>query len=144
MTDLPATAAYNAEVKAQLASGPIYYVPVETADAMRDELLEKVRLLGVCHEAALARQDEAEARVAELERAATGLVNKLRQVHDSATYQGVWTLAQLHNGPYRGPQYDEELAALASVLAAHPDAEEVSKSVLRRKALQHPDAEEKP
>jgi len=70
---------------------------------------------------------EAQARVAELEMAATALVNKLHHVHDSASYKGVWTIAQLHNGAYQGPNYADELDALEETLAwfaAHPDAEE--------------------
>lgn len=51
-----------------------------------------------------------------LKEAATRFVEKLRLVHADARYQSVWTVAQLHIGPYTGLKYDEELEALKKAL----------------------------
>lgn len=43
--------------------------------------------------------------------ALSALVEKLDLVHDDPRYEAVWTISQLHAGPYTGPQYDKELEA---------------------------------
>jgi hypothetical protein len=52
----------------------------------------------------------------EIEKAAWALVKKMDEVGNDPAYQGVWTLAQLHFGPYKGPQYVKELDALKAAL----------------------------
>lgn len=53
---------------------------------------------------------------AELVKTAQGLVDKLELIHQHPSYKGVWQIAHIHHGPYTGPQYAEEFAALKSVL----------------------------
>lgn len=53
-----------------------------------------------------------------LRAAAWALVQKLEGVHASPAYQWVWQCAQLHSGPYQGPTYEAELAALRFALAS--------------------------
>lgn len=53
--------------------------------------------------------------------AAKALVEKLRAIHDDPAYQSVWTISQLHAGPYRGPTYVSELDDLTYALE-HADA----------------------
>jgi hypothetical protein len=57
------------------------------------------------------------ARSEAVERAAEALRARLDFVHGNSIYMGVWEIAQLHRGPYRGPTYIAELEALASALA---------------------------
>lgn len=52
----------------------------------------------------------------ELYLAALALVEKMDEVGNDPAYLGVWTLAQLHLGPYKGPQYVKELEALKAAL----------------------------
>lgn len=52
--------------------------------------------------------------------AAMALRDKLKAIHDDAAYQSVWTVNQLHAGPYQGPTYTDELAALDAALDAIP------------------------
>lgn len=54
--------------------------------------------------------------------AAMALRDKLKAIHVDAAYQSVWTVNQLHAGPYRGPTYTDELAALDAALDAIPSA----------------------
>lgn len=56
-------------------------------------------------------------RHAELARLARALCEKLRSVHADSAYQDVWMSAQLHQGPYSGPTYTDELEALESYFA---------------------------
>ena len=39
-----------------------------------------------------------------------GLVDRLEEIHADPAYQTVWTVNQIHAGPYRGPTYAEALA----------------------------------
>jgi len=48
--------------------------------------------------------------------AAIKLVTKLNEVGKSPEYLGVWTIAQMHCGPYKGPTYTDELRNLKRVL----------------------------
>lgn len=64
------------------------------------------------------------ALIDELERvreALKGLVDRLDEIHADPVYKSVWTVNQIHAGPYTGPTYVEALAraraALASVTA---------------------------
>lgn len=56
-------------------------------------------------------------RIRELEEKASALVAKLRLIHGDGRYLAVWQIAQNHIGPYSGPQYEAELAALDAALA---------------------------
>lgn len=56
-------------------------------------------------------------RIEELEAAAVLLIHKLKVVHNDERYLGVWQCAQVHQGPYNGPQYEEELEGLKAVLS---------------------------
>jgi hypothetical protein len=49
--------------------------------------------------------------------AAKAFVAKLDAVMADATYQSVWVVNQMHAGPYQGPNYTAELAALRAALA---------------------------
>lgn len=49
-----------------------------------------------------------EAEVARLREAAQALVDQLDLIHADERYKAVWTLHQLHHGPYTGPQYSVE------------------------------------
>ena len=62
-------------------------------------------------------------RTERIEAAARALRDRLEVVHADPAYTGVWMTAQLHSGPYRGPQYIAELTALNKALdTAHaPD-----------------------
>jgi len=54
----------------------------------------------------------------EVREAAASLASKLHAVHADPAYAGVWAFRQAHAGPYRGPTYTDELAALDAALAA--------------------------
>jgi len=49
-------------------------------------------------------------------RASRALVDKLEEINDDPKFQSVWTINQIHNGPYTGPNYVEELSTLKTVL----------------------------
>lgn len=52
------------------------------------------------------------------------LVDRITEVDSHPEYMAVWECAQLHRGPYRGPQYEAEMNAAKAFLAtAQPDAE---------------------
>jgi hypothetical protein len=46
-----------------------------------------------------------------------GLVKALGEVHEDPYYHRVWSVHQLHCGPYKGTQYEAELKRAAAVLA---------------------------
>lgn len=48
------------------------------------------------------------------------LIKRLDFVHADGMYQSVWTLHQIHMGPYHGPRYVNELDAARAALAAEP------------------------
>jgi hypothetical protein len=50
--------------------------------------------------------------------AANALCAKMREIHEDSRYLSVFTLHQLHHGPYAGPNYVDELAALEAALSA--------------------------
>ena len=52
--------------------------------------------------------------------AARAFVAKVKAIHDAPEYQSVWTVAHLHRGPYKGPKYEAELAALEAALLPAP------------------------
>ena len=54
--------------------------------------------------------------VSKVEKAARELVEKLDKVHKNPAYVGVWTVSQIHQGPYQGPNYTEELKKLKDAL----------------------------
>ena len=54
--------------------------------------------------------------MSELREAAQALVDCLQHVHQHPDYLSVWTSNQLHNGPYKGPQYFAELNRLIAAL----------------------------
>jgi DNA repair ATPase RecN len=56
-------------------------------------------------------------RVRTLEEALRGLLDKMDQVAASPEYLSVWTIAQLHAGPYRGETWTAEFAAAHKALA---------------------------
>ena len=47
------------------------------------------------------------------------LCERLREIHDDPRYRAVWEIAQLHRGPYDGPQYEAELLELECELLKH-------------------------
>ena len=55
--------------------------------------------------------------------AAKALVNKLQQIHANPIYQGVWSIAQIHTGPYNGPTYVDELSELEKAIEAQRKGE---------------------
>jgi hypothetical protein len=79
-----------------------------------------------CHEEGLRCEREAAAFLAGAEAleavevaktAMEGLVAALDQVHEDQYYQRVWNAHQLHCGPYRGKQYENELKQAHAALA---------------------------
>ncbi len=54
--------------------------------------------------------------------ALVALVNRLREVHSDDAYKSVWTINQIHAGPYQGPTYTEELEAAMVSIACVPSA----------------------
>lgn len=50
--------------------------------------------------------------------AAIQLASKLRAIHGDVRYQSVWACAQAHQGPYDGPQYEDELRRLEEAFNA--------------------------
>lgn len=54
----------------------------------------------------------------ELRGALQGLVDRLDEIHADPAYKTVWTIHQIHVGPYRGPTYVEELARARAALKA--------------------------
>jgi hypothetical protein len=59
---------------------------------------------------------ETPSAVSEIERAARALRDKLKAIHDDPAFASVWIINQLHAGPYNGPTYTTELAALDRAL----------------------------
>jgi hypothetical protein len=51
-----------------------------------------------------------------LANAAKALIERLEYVHNHPAYVSVWTINQIHAGPYQGPKYDKELIALREAL----------------------------
>ncbi|HSE03749.1 MAG TPA: hypothetical protein VLK35_06295 [Methylomirabilota bacterium] len=60
--------------------------------------------------------DAAQAEIARLREAATALLVKLDAVHADGRYAAVWQISQMHVGPYDGPKYEVEMAALRAAL----------------------------
>jgi len=54
--------------------------------------------------------DDLRAENARLREALAALVNRLDEIHADPAYKSVWTVHQIHVGPYRGPTYVEALA----------------------------------
>jgi len=46
-----------------------------------------------------------------------GLIKALEEVHEDPYYQRVWNVHQLHCGPYKGKQYEQELKQATAALA---------------------------
>jgi hypothetical protein len=53
----------------------------------------------------------------ELREALQGLVDRLDAIHADPAYKSVWTVNQIHVGPYTGPTYVEALARARAALA---------------------------
>ena len=53
---------------------------------------------------------------------AAALVKQLDLVHAHPNYHSVWSVSQLHIGPYVGPKYEDELKALKDSLSRHQQA----------------------
>lgn len=51
-----------------------------------------------------------------IETLARRLVEKMDLIHNDSAYRSVWFSAPLHQGPYTGPQYVEEINALREAL----------------------------
>jgi len=49
--------------------------------------------------------------------AATALLAKMDAVHADPRYVSVWTVNQIHMGPYTGPKYDDEMTDLRAALS---------------------------
>lgn len=77
----------------------------------REEFMGRIYAILPRYEAALA-----------LAEACEDLVRQINRVHESQAYHAVWALAQLHRGPYAGPQYGDELAVAEAALAAYREA----------------------
>jgi hypothetical protein len=61
-------------------------------------------------------------RNTKLETTFWAFVNKLDLIHEDSAYKSVWTVNQIHAGPYTGPTYTAELAAARAVLMEGGDA----------------------
>ena len=66
------------------------------------------------------RAQAAEARIAELDGAATSFVEQMEVVEQSPDYMRVWTVHQLHNKPYAGPQWEKQFKQLKTALSRTP------------------------
>lgn len=64
--------------------------------------------------ARLRRERDALRKVAE---AAKALRERMGVVHNDYRYHSVWSLAQIHNGPYTGPTYVAEAKTVDAALA---------------------------
>ena len=67
------------------------------------------------------QEDALRARMAQLEAALSGLVNRLDEIHADSAYKSVWTVNQIHVGPYRGPTYVEALDRARAALKDAPE-----------------------
>lgn len=47
------------------------------------------------------------------------LIDRIDEVYESKEYKAVWALAQLHNGPYSGPHFADEMDFARTALAAY-------------------------
>jgi len=68
--------------------------------------------------------------------AARALVEKMHTIHDDLEYKTVWYCAQHHQGPYTGPKYEAELAALEAALTRQSAAGD-GKVLVRESMLRH-------
>ena len=64
--------------------------------------------------------DALRARVAKLEAALSGIVHRLDEIHEDPAFRSVWTVHQIHVGPYQGPTYVDALAAARAALKDAP------------------------
>ncbi len=55
-----------------------------------------------------------------LKTAFLALVDRLDEIHQDPAYMAVWTVHQMHVGPYRGPTYVAELVAARAALKDAP------------------------
>lgn len=70
--------------------------------------------------AVIKRIESAETEVRRLREALTELVEALDEVHDSAAYQAVWVMYQVHHGKYTGPTYTNPHMKARAALAKEP------------------------
>lgn len=77
----------------------------ETAERERDEAIHtgQQNVCDLSGELADVKRE-----VEELRNGLGSLLDKLEVIHNDSTYQSVWTLYELHNGQYSGPNYAEE------------------------------------
>ena len=59
--------------------------------------------------------------MSEIEQALTELVTRLDEIHADSAFKSVWTIHQIHAGPYTGPTYVEALARARAALKAAAD-----------------------
>ena len=64
-----------------------------------------------------ASTDALRARVAKLEAALGGLVERLDEINAHPEFKSVWTLHHVHGGRYSGPNWVEPLEAARAVLS---------------------------
>lgn len=83
-------------------------------------------------DAALAAERAARERI---ECAAKTFVCKLDSIHDDPAFRSVWAVNQIHCGPYTGPTYTEELAALRQSLTTPAEAS-AGEATVREAALE--------
>ena len=53
--------------------------------------------------------EDLQERISTLEAALRGLVDRLDVIHADPKYRAVWEIYMIHQGPYSGPQYGDEL-----------------------------------
>lgn len=82
----------------------------QSADALVEEVNENQDLRSQL----LAAQEENK----KLETALRRLVNRLEEIHADKSYQSVWTINQIHVGPYTGPTYAKEFEAARAALSS--------------------------
>ena len=63
-------------------------------------------------------QPDSEDVIERLREALQGLVDRLDEIHADPAYKSVWTVNQIHVGPYTGPTYVEALARARAALKA--------------------------
>lgn len=62
-------------------------------------------------------RDEWCAEYVKVRDALKGLIDRLDEIHEDPAYKSVWTVHQIHVGPYRGPTYVDAVARAREALA---------------------------
>lgn len=112
MNDMAAALAL-ASMQAQLAA------MTERAEKAERERDETAAMTGEWEDRCRRVEEQANRQFREakmLRKALAALIARLDAVHVDSRYQSVWTIAQIHAGPYLGPTYVAELDAARAIV----------------------------